>query len=72
MIEIEIAEKLINEYIAFKEQGRKTIALGTNLRDKNFENCDFELLKKYLNKQGYQMYIEQQNNHNFLYITSNL
>ena len=71
MIEIEIGEHLIAFYLESIKQDKRTLAVGTNLRDKNFDDCDLKLLEKYLIKKGYKMYFEYMNNHKFLFIKPN-
>lgn len=68
MIEMEIGDDLIAGYIACKEQDKKTLALGTNMNRKEFEDCDLKLLEKYLNKKGYKVYYEKEDGHDFLFV----
>lgn len=59
MNEFELAQRLISLYINLKEQYPNTTALGSNIERPEFENCDFELLKKILHNKGFEAHFQK-------------
>lgn len=68
MNEFELAENLIEGFKDLKAQDHKTTGLGTNIERPEYEDCDFEILRKILHNKGYESNFETIDNHKCLVI----